>query len=416
MRKRRFGALGAASWTAATVVCIALSGCPRGNPPPPPSDAGGGGTDSGTVGGGLCDGVTPVPGMPALTTELVVTANSPVDIEAPPGDLGRLFIVEQAGTIRIVDLATDTFLPGNFLDIQTIVDYDGAEQGLLGIAFHPDYATNGRFFLYYTTNGSTQNAIAEYTVSAADPNVANPTGTVLLAVPNEQPNHNGGGMAFGMDGLLYIGSGDGGNQGDPDFDSRDLDDPLGKILRLDVDAPAPYIPATNPFTGGAAPAIFAFGFRNPWRISFDRLTGDLYIGDVGQDSWEEVSVAAAPGNGLGGDFGWNDCEGMSSYNGSCAGSIPPAVAFSHNDGCAVIGGYVYRGCKMPGWAGTYFYSDNCSGWVRTFVWSGGVATMATMNPDLDFFADGVSTFGEDARGELYVTGVYTGAVYRIVPQ
>jgi glucose/arabinose dehydrogenase len=416
MRKRSYFALAAATLTTAAAVSIAIAGCPHNNPPPPPSDAGGGGTDSGGGGGGLCDGITTVPGTPALMAELVVNVNAPVDIEAPRGDTGRLFIVEQQGTIRIVDLTTDTLLPGAFLDIQAIVLYDFAEQGLLGIAFHPDYANNGRFFVYYSTEGALNNEIAEYTVSATDPNLANPTGTVLLTLPSEEPNHNGGGMEFGPDGLLYIGSGDGGVQGDPDLDSRDTGDPLGKILRLDVDAPAPYIPASNPFTTGGAPSVFAFGFRNPWRLSFDRETGDLYIGDVGQDDWEEISVAPAPGNGLGADFGWNNCEGLTPFAGSCAGSIAPVVVWGHPDARAVIGGYVYRGCKMPGYHGTYFYSDNDNGRVRTFVYAGGAATAQNEDPNLDFFNDGPSSWGEDARGELYLAGVYSGAVYRIVPQ
>jgi glucose/arabinose dehydrogenase len=381
------------------------------------------GTDSGG-GGGLCDGITPVPGTPALTVEGVVTLSLPTVVTSAPGDVTRLYVVEQPGRIQIVTLPGDTLLGTPFLDITTTVQnsgFAGDEEGMLGLAFHPDYATNGRFFVYYTENGGVNNVVAEYARSAGDPNVADAaSGNVILSIPSEQSNHNGGVLAFGPDGLLYIGSGDGGNQGDPDNDSRDLNGLLGKILRLDVDNPPTYIPASNPFAGGGGAAeIYAYGFRNPWRLSFDRANGDLYIGDVGQDNWEEVSVVSAPDYGIGGDFGWNNCEGFTPFSGSCAGSIAPMVAMSHgapDNACAVIGGYVYRGCLMPGWQGTYFYSDNCAGWVRTFVYAGGAATMENEDPNLSGNVGGPSSFGEDARGELYITDVYGGTVYRIVPQ
>ncbi|HEV8323579.1 MAG TPA: PQQ-dependent sugar dehydrogenase [Myxococcota bacterium] len=378
------------------------------------------GTDGGTS-GGLCDGITPVAGT-AITAQLVEVANAPVDLAAPPGDTGRLFVVEQGGTIRIIDLTTDTFLPTPFVDIT--VAYDSGEQGLLGIAFHPDYATNGRFFVYYTEPGSANNVVAEFTRSAGDPNVANTAGSVLLTIPNDENNHNGGALEFGPDGLLYIGSGDGGAQHDPGCDAQDLNSLLGKILRIDVDAGSPYaIPPSNPFAGGGgAPEVFAYGFRNPWRISFDRATGDFYVADVGQDDYEEVTVAPAPSNGLGLDFGWNRCEGNSPHPGApacalpntCAGSFNATVAYPHLEGCAVIGGYVYRGCRMPDLHGTYFYSDNCDGWLRTFVYAGGVATMLAQDPAVGF--NFPSTWGEDARGELYAAEVYDGSIYRIVPQ
>jgi len=365
----------------------------------------------------LCDGVTPVAGTPPLGTELVASLPYPVDLEAPPDDVRRLFVATMDGTIRVVDLETDTLLPTPFLDVRSIVGFDGNEAGLLGLAFHPRYASNRRFFVYYS-DLSAQNVIREFHASAADANVADPVADALIfAMPTEQDNHNGGAMEFGPDGLLYVGSGDGGSGGDPEGDSRNLDSPLGKVLRFDVDAPDPYVPAGNPYVaGGGHPAVFAYGFRNPWRLSVDRLTGDLYIADVGQGAWEEVSVAPAPDRGIGGDFGWNQCEGDSNFAGSCNDDLGPALVYSHTEGEAVIGGYVYRGCRMPGWDGTYFYGDHDLGWVRSFTWAGGTATNAMDHPGLDQGAQTIGTFGLDARGELYLANFGAGLVLRVVPR
>jgi glucose/arabinose dehydrogenase len=396
---------------------------PPGDSNAPPGDDAAPGDDMITPGdsavSALCAGITPVAGRPRLRAALVANVPRVVDITAPREDTSRLFVVDQNGRIRIVTMPGDTLLTTPFLDITGIAGYDGSEQGLLALVFHPQYATNRRFFVFYTTENSASNIVAEYTASIGNPNVANTTGTPLITIPNEQSNHNGGGMAFGPDGLLYIASGDGGVQNDPDLDSRDYFNLLGKILRLDVDRPSPHIPPSNPYADGVAghPAVFSIGFRNPWRLTIDRGTGDLYVGDVGQGAWEEVTVANAPDRGRGADYGWNNCEGNHSFSGrSCPGSLPAAIDYDHGDGCAVVGGYVYRGCLMPGYHGTYFYSDNCGAWVRTFIWSGTAATSPATDDDLSGEVGSPGTFGEDARGELYVGDVGGGRVYRIVPQ
>jgi glucose/arabinose dehydrogenase len=365
----------------------------------------------------LCDGVTPVPGTPPLAAELVASVMFPTDLEAPPQDVRRLFVATMDGTIRVIDLDTDTLLEAPFLDLSGRVDFDGNEAGLLGLALHPRYAENGRLFVYYSDLFA-QNVIVEFHASAADPDRAQPTPDAqIFAMPTEQDNHNGGGMEFGPDGLLYVGSGDGGSGGDPDGDSRMPDSPLGKLLRFDVDAPEPYVPAGNPYAaGGGHPAVFAYGFRNPWRLGLDRLTGDLYVADVGQGAWEEVTVAPAPDRGLGRDFGWNQCEGDSNFAGSCNDDLDPTLVYSHAEGQAVIGGYVYRGCRMPGWDGTYFYGDHDVGWVRSFVYAGGAATSPLEHSGLDQGPQSLSSFGLDTRGELYLADFGDGLILRVGPE
>ncbi len=343
-----------------------------------------------------------------LTNALFVTA--------VPGDTARVFVVRQDGVVRVI--RNDSLLAAPFLDLTSLVTCCG-ERGLLGMAFHPQYATNGSFYVDYTdVNGDTR--VARYAVSA-DPDVADPaSATIVLSQAQPFNNHNGGMLAFGPDGYLYVGLGDGGSGGDPQGNGQNLNTLLGKILRIDVDGGSPYaVPATNPFVGvaGARAEIWAWGLRNPWRFSFDRTTGDLYIGDVGQSAREEVDVQPAAGPG-GRNYGWVTMEGTICYNAaSCTqtGLTLPVLDYPHADGCSITGGYVYRGTRIPMLAGHYLYSDYCTGFVKSFRWVGGLSTdLRDWSVELPA-GTGVTSFGEDARGELYVT-TQAGAVYRIVPK
>lgn len=319
----------------------------------------------------------------------------PLDIQNAGDGSGRLFIVEQAGVIRI--LQNDALIETPFLDISERVDDTGNEQGLLGLAFHPDFAQNGFFYVNYTEAGG-NTVIARFTASG---NVADPNSEVrLLGVSQPFPNHNGGGLAFGPDGYLYIALGDGGSGGDPQGNGQNRNTLLGKILRVDVNSAEPYaIPTDNPFGN----EVFHYGLRNPFRFSFDSLTGDLWIGDVGQGAWEEIDFlpAGTPG---GINFGWNRFEGMHDYS---AGDIPadyrpPLFEYGHDQGCSVTGGYVYRG-TMPEWQGVYFYGDYCSGKVwgalRRIISAEVEESISTV-----LFETGVqiTTFGMDEAGEIYL--------------
>ena len=337
----------------------------------------------------------------------------PVDMAAPVGD-SRLFVVEKGGRIRIIK--NGSLLGTPFLDIHTLVS-SGSEQGLLGLTFHPQYAANGRFAVDYTdTAGDTR--IAVYQVSA-DPDVADPaSGAVVLTVAQPYSNHNGGQVKFGPDGYLYIALGDGGSGGDPQNHGQDRTDLLGSLLRIDVDNGSPYnIPASNPYAQSSTfrRELWNYGLRNPWRFSFDRLTGDLYIADVGQNVREEVDVAPAGGSG-GENYGWRLMEASICYNPqncSTTGLTLPVLDYTHADGCSITGGYVYRGQAIPDLQGTYFYSDYCQGWVKSFRYAGGRATTLRGWPQLDPHGS-VTSFGEDGSGELYIM-VSSGTLYRIVP-
>jgi len=366
--------------------------------------------------------VEPPPPPPPGTPDLQLVTNqlsSPVYATSPPGDTLRLFVVQQGGLVRV--LRRDTLLPTPFLDLRGKIDA-GGERGLLSLAFHPQYAANGRFYVYFTDpNGDIR--IVRYLVSAADSNVADSLSadTVLAVAHPGQSNHNGGQLQFGPDGKLYAGLGDGGSGGDPDGNGQDRHALLGKLLRLDVDGASGYtIPATNPFASDttAASEIWALGVRNPWRFSFDRQTGDLYIGDVGQGAWEEVDVQPAASAG-GVNYGWVVMEGMHCYPpgmNSCnqTGLTLPVIEYDHPTGCSITGGYVYRGTRVPMLSGQYLYADYCTHFVRSFVYSGGQATQPrTWTQQLDPGGN-VSSFAQDQRGELYIMTL-GGSLYRIVP-
>jgi glucose/arabinose dehydrogenase len=325
----------------------------------------------------------------------------------------RLFIVEQRGHIYVWD-GTELNL---FLDILNRVSPEAnsnnySERGLLGLAFHPDYAENGMFFVNYT-NRTGDTVIARLFVSD-DPNIANvDSHEIILTVDQPFPNHNGGHMAFGPDGYLYIALGDGGAAGDPLGAGQDTDNLLGKILRLDVNNDTAYTsPADNPFANGGGQAeIWSYGWRNPWRFSFDRATGDMYIGDVGQGQWEEIDFEAAGTAGL--NYGWNTYEASHQYSGNNpqAELKFPIAEYSHDNGCSVTGGYVYRGQAIPDLQGVYFYGDFCSG----MLWYAYRTSEDTWVSDLWMDTDyGISSFGEDISGELYIVD-YAGAVLKLVP-
>jgi glucose/arabinose dehydrogenase len=342
--------------------------------------------------------------LPALAQDLRIAALPVVDgLELPvfataPASDPRLFIVEQTGRIRI--LADGALSPEPFLDISDRVSA-GGEQGLLGLAFHPKFAENGRFFVNYTdTAGDTR--VVAYTVTDNPTRVDPDSGTVLLAVDQPFANHNGGWIGFGPEGLLHIGLGDGGAGGDPGNRAQNPESLLGKLLRIDVDSAQPYsIPADNPFAdGGGAPEVYMLGLRNPWRIAFD---GDqLYIADVGQNAYEEITVL--PRTAAGANLGWRIVEGPACFSpeSGCdmTGLVAPAHSYSHADGgCSITGGYVYRGRALPELDGQYFFADYCAGFVRSMTWpSGEVVDWTGQLGNLG----NISSFGTDSAGELYI--------------
>ncbi len=365
---------------------------------------------------------------PELHLTSVAGPLSGITAIANAGD-GRLFITLQRGRIVIWD--GTQVLPTAFLDVSSLVVCCN-EQGLLSTAFHPNYAATGLFFVDYTdTTGRT--VVARYSVSANNPNVADPfSARILLTIDQPFANHNGGQLQFGPDGELYVGMGDGGSANDPDCHAQRVDsqpgrqDLLGKLLRIDVDQNVdtpPYygIPAENPFvaTGGPDEA-WAIGLRNPWRFSFDRLTGDLFVGDVGQGAREEIDYQPLTSRG-GSNYGWKIMEGTqcTGNTGNCPANVPacfspsftdPVLEYSHASGrCSVTGGYVYRGLAIPDLYGTYLYGDYCSGEIFGALPAGGGAFVSE---PLSIMADNPTTFGEDASGELYV-GTGGGFVYRI---
>jgi glucose/arabinose dehydrogenase len=346
----------------------------------------------------------------------VGTFDNPVYIAQPPGDRSRMMVVEQTG--RIMVLRGGRKLSQPFLDLRSKITY-GGEQGLLSVAFPPDYQRSGRFYVYYTDRSDVDNRIVEYRRSA-NPDRADPSSArVVLTMPNLEVNHNGGLMLFGPDGLMYVGTGDGGGANDQHGtrgNAQDLGSLLGKILRIDPRASGARryrIPSSNPFVGraGARGEIYAYGLRNPWRFSFDRSTGDLSIGDVGQDRVEEVDFVRR-GQGRGANFGWRPFEGnRRNFNEPAPGAIGPVIVHQHSEGwCSVTGGYVVRDPTVPSLLGRYVYGDLCEGRVRSARLRAGRAV-----PDrkLDLKAvPSISSFGEDGAGHVYVVSL-TGPIYRL---
>ncbi|SPS00423.1 PQQ-dependent sugar dehydrogenase [Cupriavidus taiwanensis] len=353
--------------------------------------------------------------MQLSLTQVPGEFSAPIFLTAPAGD-ARLFVVERAGRIRIV--RDGALLATPFLDIGALTTTDG-ERGLLSMAFDPDYAANGRFYVYYTDTGGAI-TIARYHVSAANPDVADASGTVLLSIPHPTfSNHNGGQLAFGPDRMLYIGTGDGGGGGDPAGNAQNAATLLGKMLRIDVSGASGYgVPAGNPLLGqsGSRGEIWALGLRNPWRFSFD--AGSLYIADVGQEQREEVDVAPSTSAGL--NYGWNVTEGSACVGATTcdkSGLTMPVFEYGHEaGGCAIVGGYVYRGSASPALRGRYFYSDLCTGKLQSFVYRDGAATEPV---DWSVTVPGsVFSFGVDGAQALYVmadpgTSATSGRIYRI---
>ncbi|HYF61350.1 MAG TPA: PQQ-dependent sugar dehydrogenase [Herpetosiphonaceae bacterium] len=341
-----------------------------------------------------------------LELEPVAEGFSQPTFVAHAGDgSGRVFVVEQGGTIRTLDGAM-------FLDIRERVNSDGNEQGLLGLAFAPDFADSGVFYLNYTAQND--NSVTARFRSADGGGSGDPDSEeVLLDIEDPAANHNGGMLAFGPDGYLYVGLGDGGAANDRFQNGQNRRTLWGKLLRIDVSAPTGYaIPADNPFGAGEAqPEIWAYGLRNPWRFSFDRATGDLYVGDVGQNRLERVSYQPAGAAG-GLNYGWPIIEASQCLGGnSCdtAGLVLPVAEYSHDDGCSITGGYVYRGQRYPDLAGAYLYGDYCSGRIWTLR-RDGERWAASEALDTSIF---ISSFGEDEAGEIYVASHAEGAIYRL---
>jgi len=379
-----------------------------------------------SCGGGSSDPTPPPPPPPgpvnAALTQFASGFVDPLGFVQMNDSTNRFLVLEQRGTIRIIQNGSVVATP--FLDIQARVTFNaGGETGLLGIALHPQFAQNRKFYLNYTTNrltGGLQSVIAEYQVSTTDPNRADPaTERILLQVNQPFSNHKGGQLAFGPDGFLYIAFGDGGDQGDPLQNGQNPQTLLGKILRIDVNTTSPGkqygIPPTNPFASGASgqPEVWAFGLRNPWRFSFDTADGRLFAGDVGQDNFEEIDIIQRAGN-----YGWNIMEGLHCFSPPTAcnqsGLLLPIFEYNHNDGSsAVIGGFVYRGAAIPTLQGAYVFGDLTSNniWflreTSPGAWSRTTLLSITRN---------ISSFGQDQAGELYVLDYNAGVVLKLTPQ
>jgi glucose/arabinose dehydrogenase len=360
----------------------------------------------------------PDPAAPRIQLRLVAGGLSfPTYVTHPRDRSNRLFILEQPGRIKVLRPGATT--PSVFLDIRPKV-LAGGERGLLGLAFHPRFAQNRRFFVNYTRRPDGATIIAQYRASATNPNVADPAELRILAVAQPFVNHNGGMIEFGPDGFLYIAFGDGGAGNDPGNRAQNLETLLGKLLRIDVDRPTsptkPYSsPPGNPFFGSipGRDEIWALGLRNPWRFSFDRKTGDLWLGDVGQGDWEEIDFRSRAQLPRLWNYGWNAYEGFARFGRNAltrrAPLVFPVVVYSHEAGCSVTGGYVYRGSLVPALRGRYLYGDYCSGRIWSLVRVNG-KPRARLEPGR---IAGLSSFGEDARGELYATSL-NGTLYQLV--
>ena len=345
--------------------------------------------------------------------------NQPLFLTNAADASGRLFVLERRGLIKLIKDGSVVSTP--FLDIRSRVGSDSNEQGLLGLAFHPGYTSNGRVFIYYTDEDGAI-TISEFALSSNPDQLDAGSEQILIKVSKTRTNHNGGTLAFGPDGYLYIGTGDGGGGGDPDDNAQDLSSLFGKLLRIDIDSGSPYsIPPDNPFAGSADPdvrqEIWAFGLRNPWKFSFDRTTGDLYIGDVGQGRREEVDYQPSSSPG-GENYGWRIMEGSICYNPSTncdeTGKVLPVAEYGHNSdgGCSITGGYAYRGSANPDLDGVYLFADFCNGKIWALEQAGSAWSM-TLIVDSPYV---ISSFGEDEQGEVYVVDYGSGKIFRVVMQ
>jgi len=344
----------------------------------------------------------------------------PIGVTNAGDGSGRLFVVQQGGQVRVID-SNGSLRVASFVDLSGRI-LAGGERGLLGLAFHPGFAANGRLFVDYTRAGDGATVISELTALPGHGSADPASEKILLTISQPFANHNGGQIAFGPDGYLYIGMGDGGGGGDPNGNGQNRQVLLGKILRIAVNGtPAPgkayAIPSSNPYAaggispGGGLPEIWAYGLRNPWRFSFDRGSGDLYIGDVGQNAWEEIDRQAAGSRG-GLNYGWNAWEGRHCYSTACSTvtAVPPIVEYGHNPGCSVTGGYVYRGARQPALKGIYLFGDYCSGTIFSVPAGGGtLAPRAVAQTGLL-----ISSFGEGEDGEVYLVDLGAGGLYRLV--
>jgi len=371
---------------------------------PPPAEQGGGGEGSSS---GDADATAR-----GVRLQRIGTFRDPLYVTAPPGDRRRVFVVEQSG--RIVLLLGGKRVRRPFLSLAGEVTA-GGEQGLLSMAFAPDYARTGLFYVYFTDRAGNQR-VQEFRRSSGSPNrAAKSSRRQVLAMDDPYPNHNGGLLLFGPDDLLYIGTGDGGSAGDPENRAQNLESLLGKILRIDPrrQGSSPYrSPNSNPFVGrDGHNEIYAYGLRNPWRFSFDRRNGDLYIGDVGQNSLEEINYARR-GRARGRNYGWSCFEGRRRFDGdrTCPGATPPILQYGRSGGeCSVTGGVVVRDPRLPALAGRYVYGDYCRGQIRSFRVRNG---RARGDRGHNLRVSELSSFGEDARGRVYATSL-NGPVYRL---
>jgi glucose/arabinose dehydrogenase len=364
--------------------------------------------------GDPCEGVTTVPGTDVALATFASGFSSPVHIASPGDGSGRLFVLEQRG--RIFELDASGEERREYLRIESNVESSG-EAGLLSMAFHPAFATNGRFYVYYS-DGSGDTTVSEFEVDGDPATGLPPVDSERVLLFQAQPawNHNGGQIAFGPDGFLYIGLGDGGGGGDTYGNGQRQDTFLAKILRIDVDGGSPYgIPDDNPFVGveNHRDETWAWGLRNPWRFSFDRETDDLWIADVGQNQWEEIHLGRSGGN-----YGWPETEGNHCFTAGCdLSDYEPAIhEYGRSTGISITGGFVYRGCTMPDLHGTYLYSDynyfNSPLW--SLNWDGNVASPGPVN--ISGIGGLVSSFGEDDQGEIYIANHSSGTVLKIVPE
>lgn len=365
-------------------------------------------------------------GNPRIALERIFTGltfDAPLLMLQAPADTTRWFVLERAGRVRVFanNSGVSTFNT-DFIDLRSRVDTAG-EGGLLGMAFHPNFSSNGHVFLHWTQTGAPMvSFVSRFTTIAGGTALDPASEVVILRMNHPFTNHKGGHIAFGPDGHLYVGVGDGGGSGDPNGNAQDTTDMLGSILRIDVNSGSPYsIPADNPFAGnpnctadpnvsaGNCPEIYAWGFRNPWRWSFDMLTGTLWVADVGQNAWEEVDQVTRGGN-----YGWNSREGAHCFNPptgcSTAGLIEPVAEYGHSLGNSITGGYVYRGTSVNGLGGTYVFGDFGTGRIWRLVSSGGAFTMSEL---LDTTLS-IASFSQDNNGEIYVVDIAGDALYRII--